>query len=252
MASMASMSTAELKQLFGQRRCDECVLHPLCKPAVVGIEEFERLAGSVLSRRPMERDSVLFRAGETLRSVFISQNGSFKTVAVNEAGDEQVIGFYFPGELIGLEGLGDGRFRADAVALELAHVCEVPLPALERVAAQRPEMQRQLIRAMGAGMARHQDHLEMLGRKQAQERLAMFLHGLSERQERLGRDPLQLHLAMSRSDIGSYLSLVIETVSRGLSKLQDEGIIAVKGRHLRVLDARRLADLAHGGEAAAG
>lgn len=86
----------------------------------------------------------------------------------------------------------------------------------------------------------------MLGRKQAQERLAMFLYGLSERQERLGRDPLQLHLAMSRSDIGSYLSLVIETVSRGLSKLQDEGVIAVKGRHLRVLDPQRLANLAHG------
>lgn len=86
----------------------------------------------------------------------------------------------------------------------------------------------------------------MLGRKHAQERLAMFLHGLSERQQHLGRDPLQLHLAMSRSDIGSYLSLVIETVSRGLSKLQDEGVIAVKGRHLRVLDPQRLASLAHG------
>lgn len=243
------MATPELKKLFGQRHCDECVLHPLCKPPLVGIEEIERLSGSVLARRPLERNSVLFRAGEPTRSVFISQNGSFKTVAINEAGDEQVIGFYFPGELIGLEGLGDGKFRADAVALELAHVCEVPLPALERVAGQRADFQRQMMRAMGEGMARHQDHLEMLGRKQAQERLAMFLHGLSERQGRLGRDPLQLHLAMSRSDIGSYLSLVIETVSRGLSKMQDEGIIAVKGRHLRVLSPQRLQALAHGDEA---
>lgn len=236
----------ELKSLVGNRSCDECVLHPLCRPAAVGIDEIERLSGSVLARRPLERDNVLFRAGEPMRSVFISQNGGFKTIAVNENGDEQVIGFYFPGELIGLEGLGAGKFRVDAVALELAHVCEVPLSALERVAAQRPDFQRQMLRAMGEGMARHQDHLEMLGRKQAQERLAMFLHGLSERQQRLGRDPQQLHLPMSRSDIGSYLSLVIETVSRGLSKLQDDGVISVKGRHLRVLQPERLEALAHG------
>ena len=134
-----------------------------------------------------------------------------------------MIGFYSPGELMGLEGLGNGRFRSDAVALELAQVCEVPLPALERVAAQRPEFQRQMMRALGEGMARHQGHLEVLG-----------------------RDPLHLHLPMSRFDIGSYLSLVIETVSRGLSKLQDDGVISVKGRHLGVLEPAVPARLAHG------
>lgn len=240
------MIRVELKALAGERKCDECVLLPMCKPASMGIEDIERLSGNVLARRPLPRDAVLYRAGEPVRSMFISQNGSFKTVAVSESGEEQVIGFYFPGELIGLEGLGDGRFRNDAVALEAAQVCEVPLPALERVAAQRPEFQRQMMRAMGEGMARHQDHLELLGRKQAQERLAMFLHGLCERQERLGRDSRHLHLPMSRSDIGSYLSLVIETVSRGLSKLQDDGVIAVKGRHLQVLNAGRLAEMARG------
>lgn len=242
------MGLVELKSLVAQRSCDECVLHPLCQPALVGIDEIERLAATVLARRPMGKDAVLFRAGEPMRSVFVSQNGGFKTVAVSEAGEEQVIGFYFPGELIGLEGLRDGRFRTDAVALETAQVCEVPLSALERVAAQRVDFQRQMLKAVGDGMARHQDHLELLGRKQAQERLAMFLHGLSERQRRLGRDPNRLNLPMSRSDMGSYLSLVIETVSRGLSKLQDEGIIAVKGRHLQVLDPDRLAAMAQGDE----
>ena len=240
------MGLVELKSLVAERSCDECVLLPLCKPAVAGVEEIERLVGAVLPRRPMAKDAVLFRAGEPMRAVFVSQSGGFKTVAMNENGDEQVIGFYYPGELIGLEGLSDGRFNTDAVALETAQVCEVPLPALERVAAQRPEFQRQMMRALGEGMARHQDHLAMLGRKQAQERLAMFLYGLSERQQRLGRDPAHLHLPMSRSDMGSYLSLVIETVSRGLSKLQDEGVIAVRGRHLQVLDLDRLAQLAQG------
>ena len=107
------MSLIELKALAGQRSCDECVLHPLCKPALVGIDDIERLSGAVLPRRPMTKDAVLFRAGEPMRSVFVSQLGGFKTVALSEGGEEQVIGFYFPGELIGLEGLGDGRFRAD-------------------------------------------------------------------------------------------------------------------------------------------
>ena len=242
------MSLIELKALAGQRSCDECVLHPLCKPALVGIDDIERLSGAVLPRRPMTKDAVLFRAGEPMRSVFVSQLGGFKTVALSEGGEEQVIGFYFPGELIGLEGLRDGRFSTDAVALESAQVCEVPLSALERVAAQRPDFQRQMMRALGEGMARHQDHLALLGRKQAQERLAMFLQGLCERQLRLGRDPRLLQLPMSRSDMGSYLSLVIETVSRGLSKLQDDGVISVKGRQLTVLAPERLAALAHGGD----
>jgi CRP/FNR family transcriptional regulator len=245
------MSLVELKSLAGQRSCDECVLHPLCKPALVGIDDIERLSGAVLARRPMGRDAVLFRAGEAMRSVFVAQSGGFKTVAMNEAGDEQVIGFYFPGELVGLEGLSSGRFRSDALALEPTQVCEVPLPALERVAAQRPDFQRQMMRALGEGMARHQDHLELLGRKQAQERLALFLLGLFERQQRLGRDPRRLHLPMSRSDIGSYLNLVIETVSRGLSKLQDEGLIAVKGRQVQVLQPDKLAQLAQGDDAEA-
>lgn len=240
------MSLVELKRVAGQRSCDECVLHPLCRPALVGVDDIEKLAGAVLARRPLPKDAALFRAGEPMRSVFISQSGAFKTVAVNEAGDEQVIGFYFPGELMGLEGLSDGRFRTDAIALEPVQVCEVPLPALERVAAQRPDFQRQMMRALGEGMARHQDHLEMLGRKQAQERIALFLHGLAERQQRLGRDPTHMQLAMSRSDIGSYLGLVIETVSRGLSRLQDDGVIEVKGRSLKVLQPELLARLAHG------
>lgn len=240
------MSLVELKALAAQRSCGECVLHPLCKPPLAGIDEIERLSGAVLPRRPLARDAVLFRAGDPMRSAFVSQSGGFKTVAMNEAGDEQVIGFYFPGELIGLEGLRDGRFRTDAVALEAAQVCEVPLTALERVAAQRPEFQRQMLKAVGEGMARHQDHLELLGRKQAQERLAMFLHGLCERQRRLGQDARRLHLPMSRADIGSYLNLVIETVSRGLSKLQDEGVIDVRGRAVTVLKPAVMAALAHG------
>lgn len=241
-----------LNVLMAGRSCEQCVLLPLCKPATVGIADFERLADSVLPRRPLERDGALFRSGETMRAAFIAQSGAFKTVALTEAGDAQVIGFYLPGELIGLEGLATGQFRAEAIALEEAKVCEVPVAALQKVAAQRPEFQAQLMRAMGQGMARHQEHLELLGRKQAHERIAMFLHGLSERARNLGNDPLVLHLPMSRADIGSYLGLVIETVSRTLSKFQDEGVIAVKGRQIRLLKPQVIESLTHGEQRASG
>jgi CRP/FNR family transcriptional regulator, anaerobic regulatory protein len=246
------MGESILKSIVAGRSCEQCVLLPLCKPASVGIADFERLSDSVLPRRPLERDAALFRAGEPMRAAFIAQTGAFKTVALNEAGDTQVIGFYMPGELIGLEGLATGYFRAEAIALDTAKVCEVPIAALQKVAAQRPEFQAQLMRAMGQGMARHQEHLELLGRKQAHERIAMFLHGLSERSRDLGHDPLLLTLPMSRADIGSYLSLVIETVSRTLSKFQEDGVIAVKGRQIRLLKTQVIESLTHGEARACG
>ncbi len=240
------MNTISLTELMLKRNCGECALHPLCLPASVGIAEVEKLSDATLQRRPLQRGDVLYRTGDPQRAFFSSQMGAFKTVSLNESGDEQVIGFFMPGELIGLDGLANGKFRCDAIALESARVCEIPLPALERVAAQKPVLQHQMLKAVGEGFARHQDHLKMLSRKHAQERLAMFLHGLCEREAHLGRRSDVLKLPMSRLDIASYLSLVIETVSRELSKLQEEGVIAVKGRQVQILQAARLAAIAHG------
>jgi CRP/FNR family transcriptional regulator len=124
-------------------------------------------------------------------------------------------------------------------------VCEVPLAQLEQVASEVPGLQHQLLRIIGQGMNRHQAHVEMLHKRSAQERLAVFLHQLSGRYRALGRSGESFLLPMSREDIGSYLHLVIETVSRTLTKMQDEKLIAVRGREVRVLDAARLDQLAH-------
>jgi CRP/FNR family transcriptional regulator len=147
--------------------------------------------------------------------------------------------------LIGLDALGTGRHRCDAEALERAEVCEVPLDELQRIAAQVPGLQRQLMRIIGGSMGRDQDHLEILGRRQADERVLLFLHGLSERYRTLGRPGDLLVLSMNRDDIANYLGLVIETVSRSFGRLQDEGVIEVRGRKVRVLDTARFAVLAH-------
>ena len=228
-----------------RRSCSQCSLQVLCLPASIGQEDIERLDGIMLSRRPLMRGETLFRAGQPLGSLFVAREGAFKTVAIDEHGSAQVIGFHLPGELMGLDALGEGRHACDAHALTRADVCEVPLDRLEFVASQVPGLQRQLLRIMGQSMARDQQHIELLGRRNAPERLAVFLHQLSERYRALGRPALQFMLPMSREDIASYLGIVIETVSRTLGKMQDDGIIAVHGREVRILDEDRLNAVGH-------
>jgi len=193
----------------------------------------------------------LFLAGSESKTLYVEREGSFKTVAFSEAGQEQVIGFHLPGELIGLDALAAGYHRCDAIALEPAVVCEVPLGDLERVAAQVPGLQHQLLRVIGRSMGLAQDHMEMLGRHQASERVVLFLHGLAERYRAFGHPDNLIVLPMSREDIANYLGLAIETVSRSIRHLRDDGVIAVRGRQVRVLQSARFEALAHAAVAAA-
>jgi CRP/FNR family transcriptional regulator len=229
-----------------RRSCGQCSLRQLCLPAGIGVDDVERLDSLVKRRRPVERGATLFRSGTPLGNLYVAREGTFKTVVTSEDGQQQVIGFHLPGELIGLDALGDGRHRCDAIALDAARLCEVPLSELEMIASQVPGLQRQLLRVMGRSMGRDQDHLEMMSRRQASDRVLLFLHSLSERYQALGRDGIQFSLPMTREEIASFLGLVIETVSRSFTRLQEEGLIAVRGRQLRLLAADRIAKQVHG------
>jgi CRP/FNR family transcriptional regulator len=234
-----------------RRSCGHCSLRQLCLPADIGIEDLARLDEVVRRRRPLRRDERLFRHGDALSSIYVARNGAFKTVSLSESGDERVIGFHLPGELMGLDALANGAHRCEAVALDPAEVCEVPVDDLAGVAAQLPGLQRQLMRVIGQSIALDRDHAEMLARRHANERIALFLHGLGERLGHIGQSSLRFRLAMSREDIASYLGLAIETVSRGFSRLQEDRVITVSGRQVEVLDPAELVRLAHGGEAPA-
>jgi CRP/FNR family transcriptional regulator len=229
-----------------RRGCAQCSLHVLCLPAGIGGSDLQQLDDIVRNRRPLDQGESLFRAGQTLGSLYVAREGAFKTVATDEDGEEQVIGFHLPGELMGLDALGRGQHACDATALTRATVCEIPMDQLEHVCAQLPALQHQLLRIIGQGINRDQTHMEMLGRRQASERMALFLHGLAERYRLLGRPGDQFVLPMSREDIASFLGMVIETVSRTLTKMQDEGIITVRGRQLQILDEVRLEAMVHG------
>lgn len=228
-----------------RRNCARCSLHQLCEPAGIGARELERLDKVVRRRRPVTRGERLFHAGDPLGALFVGREGAFKTVLVTEDGEEQVLGFHLPGELIGLDALGSGEHRCEAVALTDASVCEVPYERLAGIAMQLPELQHHLLRLIGQRLEREQDHVGMLVRRQAGERIALFLHGVSRRVAQAGGSASSLVLPMSRDDIARFLGLALETVSRGFSRLQDDGVIQVSGRRVEILEADELERLAH-------
>lgn len=234
-----------------RRGCAQCSLQQLCLPAGIGVRDLQQLDEIVKRKRPFTRGDRLFRTGDTLTSVFVARVGAFKTVSSSENGDEQILGFHLPGELIGLDALGAGVHRCDAVALGDSQVCEVPFDDLAQVAAHLPALQQQLLRIIGQSVGRDQDHMGMLVRRQADERIALFLHGFGERLRNIGESGSDFSLPMSREDIARYLGLALETVSRAFTRLQDDGIIGVRGRRVRILDAAELDRLAHGSETSA-
>lgn len=229
--------------------CGQCSLQQLCLPAGINAQELQSLDEIVRRRRPIERGERLFRPGDALSAVYVARDGAFKTVTTSESGEEHVVGFHLPGELIGLDALGADRHRCEAVALTKANVCEVPFDQLASVAAQLPSLQQQLLRVIGQSVGRDQDHAGMLVRRSASERITLFLHGLGERYQYIGQSGTKFKLPMSREEIANFLGLALETVSRGFTRLQDDGVIAVVGRHVEILNVPELDRIAHGIEA---
>lgn len=239
--------TLDLGQL--RRSCAVCALSQLCLPAGIEGPELQRLDQILRSRRPFGAGETLFRAGANMASLYVVRSGSFKSYVDSEGGSSQVLGFHLPGEIVGLDALSDDRHQCSAEALERSSVCEVPLSRLLDVAQQLPSLQRQLLRLASREMVKDHEHLVMMGRKQAQERMAIFLLSISERYRRLGQSPDEFQLTMSRYDIANYLGLVVETVSRVLTRFMNDGILEVRRKRIRIRDHRALAALTHDSQA---
>jgi CRP/FNR family transcriptional regulator len=243
---MAMSRVFDLVQL--RRGCAQCSLQQLCLPAGIAPTELSRLDAIVKRRRTMLPGERLFRPGDALNALFVAHDGAFKTISTSEEGEEQIMGFHLPGELMGLDALGSGAHRCEAVALTSANVCEVPFDALTAVAARLPGLQQQLLRVIGHSVDRDFDHMELLAKRQANDRIALFLHGLGERLRLVGLSPTDIRLPMSREDVASFLGLALETVSRGFGRLQDDGVISVHGRRVEILDMEELLRLAQHGQ----
>ena len=188
----------------------------------------------------------LFSSGDTFTALYTVHGGFFKTSMLDTEGREQVAGFSMAGELLGLDGMGSGRYRLSAVALEDSMACVIPYALIEERAREVPALQRELHRAMSREIVREQRQMLLLGCLHAEERVAVFLLNLSARLGERGYSACEFRLRMTREDIGSYLGLTLETVSRLLSRLQECGIIEVQKKHVKLVDLPRLQRIAGG------
>ena len=226
--------------------CSNCNLRELCLPLGLSEEHLSQLDALVATRRPVPRGGALFRSGEAFQSLFAVRVGFFKTCVAADDGRDQVTGFQMAGELLGLDGIGTERHTCDAVALEDSQVCVIPYAQLESLSREVGELQRQFHRIMSREIVRDHGVMLLLGSMRAEERLAAFLLNLTHRLQLRGFSATALVLRMTREEIGSYLGLKLETVSRTFSKFQDDGVLEVRQRQIRVLDAEALQRLVAG------
>lgn len=225
--------------------CKNCSLSTLCLPVGMDSGDVDKLDKIVKRSRPLHRGDHLFRQGDQFSSIYAVKTGSIKTYSPSEDGGEQVLGFHLPGELIGLDAIEENKHHCSAKILETTAVCEIPFDRLESLSASLPSLQHQLFRLLSREIGHDEEMLTLLGKRNAEERLAAFLIGLSERFKKRGFAPLDFHLSMSRHEIGNYLGLAVETVSRLFTRFQDEGLIKVERRHIQLLDPTRLMTIAH-------
>lgn len=220
--------------------CSNCNLRELCMPMGLNEQELQRVDELVATRRSIKRGASLFHAGEKFTSLYAIRTGFFKTCVTTEDGRDQVTGFQMAGEIIGLDGIVNEQHTCDAVALEDAEVCVMPFDRIEDISREVNALQHHVHKIMSREIVRDHGVMLLLGSMRAEERLAAFLLNLVQRLQARGFSKSQLVLRMTREEIGSYLGMKLETVSRTFSKFSDDGIIAVKQRNIHILDADAL------------
>jgi CRP/FNR family transcriptional regulator, anaerobic regulatory protein len=220
--------------------CSTCGLRELCLPVGFTDAAMARLDTLVGAQRALRRGETLLHIGDPFKTIYAVRAGFFKTRVASAGGRERVAGFQMAGELLGLEGISGGVYRFDAVALEDSQVCSIAYAQLEQLSQEFVELQRQFHRVMSHEIVHDRELSILLGSKRAEARLGAFLLNLGERLHARGFSRTELVLRMTREEIGSYLGLKLETVSRAFSSLQAQGLVDVKLRLARVRDEAAL------------
>lgn len=216
--------------------CSSCNLRELCMPMGLSSEEVDRLDELVAVRRKVKRGATLFHNGDPFSSLFAIRTGFFKTCVSSPDGRDQVSGFQMAGEIIGLDGIVNDRHSCDAVALEDSEVCVMPFVRIEELSREIATLQHHVHRIMSREIVRENGVMLLLGSMRAEERLAAFLLNMVQRLHARGFSRSELVLRMTREEIGSYLGLKLETVSRTFSRFVEDGLVEVKQRNVRILD----------------
>lgn len=226
--------------------CSDCAAGPACLTHGLAPLDLQRIKTLLSMRFPVRAGKHLYRAGSPLKSLHVITEGCFKTSATLEDGREQVIGFGLPGETLGTDAIAANKHLSDTVALEDSVVCAVPFAELQQLGRESQCIERNICRVMSAEISRHHKIMLLLGGMRGDERLASFLLDLSERNGTRGVPGPNLILPMTRADIGSYLGLKVETVSRMFAQLHRAGAIEVHGRCVTIRSLGRLKAVAAG------
>ncbi len=216
--------------------CQSCSFSHLCLPVSLNKSELESLDEIIERKKPLHKHDKLINAGDKFHSLYAVRSGSFKSYISDKDGVEQVIGFHFPGDIIGFDALKNERHESFSQALETAMVCELPYETLEEVSNRYPKLRQQIMRFMSSEIKHDHDLMMLLSKRSAEERLLYFLSNLSERFDERGYSAKQFHLSMTRNEIGNYLGLTVETISRLLTRFQKEDIIKVDGKLITITD----------------
>ncbi len=223
--------------------CANCNLREICLPAGLNNDELAQLDQLVNTRKRVKRGDSLYRAGEPFDAVYAVKLGFFKTRVTYEDGRDQVTGFSMAGEILGMDGIGQEQHHCDAIALEDSEVCCIPYARLEECSREVSALGRHFHKVMSREIVRESGVMMLLGVMRAEERLAAFLLNHSQRLAARGFSSLEFHLRPTREEIGSYLGMKLETVSRAFSKFAADGLIEVDQKFIRILDVKRLKDI---------
>ncbi|MEJ2392400.1 MAG: fumarate/nitrate reduction transcriptional regulator Fnr [Gammaproteobacteria bacterium] len=227
--------------------CSQCSLSQQCLPRGLNAEEVEMFSAIVKRKHPISKGDTVFEIGQPFNSLYVIRAGSAKLLLRSNDGNEQVVGFHMPGKLLGFDAMGHDRHCSSAVVLESSSICELPYNRLHILAQELPSLREHLMALMSHEIADEHAIMLMLTKKTAEARIAMFLLNLSARFNKLGFSTKQFNLSMSRNDIANYLGLAVETVSRIMTHMQEEGVIEVDRRFVNIVampSLRALAELA--------
>lgn len=222
-------------------KCQNCSFSQLCLPFNLDDSELNKLDEIISRKQPYQKGQSLFQQNDKLKSLYAIRSGSFKSFTVTPDGKEQITAFHLPGEIIGFDGISTEVHETVAQALETSMVCEIPFATLDTLSDSMPALRRQLLKLMSSEIKQDQELLLLLNQRTAEQRLAYFLFSLAKRFDTRGYSGKEYRLTMTRGEIGNYLGLTVETISRLISKLKDDKIISVDGKLITVLDEDALA-----------
>jgi CRP/FNR family transcriptional regulator, anaerobic regulatory protein len=233
--------TAQAAAVEPNTSCSRCHLKDLCVPGGLDSADVKQLDTLRFARRRVKEGQPLYHEGERFQFLYAVRSGTFKSFITSTDGREQVTAFHMAGEMMGLDGLADGHHASSSCALEDAEICAIPYAGLTAVAAMSVRLQQAISRLFSREIVREHSQLMLLGCMSAEERVAAFLLNLSRRMKARGYSASEFHLRMSRAEIGSHLGLTLETVSRTFSSLQQQRLLEVDKKHVRIVDVDGLA-----------